>query len=164
MQAYLGAGAGEIRAEHDRPWRLVVELAASVLEAVLEQLDVTTTAVAALLVLDFVLDDERLVAETDGLGEGRGDSMMGRLGLGNETEVALDGRVDRRLLDGPLADVGPGLAAGRSLLGRLRRRPTGGPVVGELLEERRLDRGRLWSSSGATVSGHVSSVGNLGSQ
>ena len=137
--AYLGAGAGEVRAEHDGPRGVVVKLAASVLEAVLEQLDVATAAVAALLVLDLVLDDQGLDAEANCLLEGSRDGVVGRLRLCDEALVAVDGGPHGGLFYGPLADIGPGLAAGRGLLGRLRRRPPGLPVIGELLKERRLD-------------------------
>ena len=68
-EAHLGAGASQVGAKHDGPWSLVRELLASSLETVLEQLDVATTAVAALLVLDLVLDDQGLVVELDGVVE-----------------------------------------------------------------------------------------------
>ena len=67
---HLGARASQVRTKHDGPWRLVIELLSSGLETVFEELDVATTAVAALLVFDLVLDDERLVGEFDGLLEG----------------------------------------------------------------------------------------------
>ena len=58
---HLGARAGQVGTKHDSPWSLVRELLASCLETVLEELEVATTAVAAFLVLDLVLDDQRLV-------------------------------------------------------------------------------------------------------
>jgi len=115
----LGAGARKVGAEHDSPGSLVVKLATGVLEAIFEQLNVATTAVAALLVLDLVLDDERLLAESNGLLEGSRDGVMCCLGLCNETKVTVDGRVDGGFLDAPLADVRPGLAARRGFLGCL---------------------------------------------
>ncbi len=115
---YLGAGAGKIRTEHDYPRGGVRELLAAGLEAVFEELDVSTTAVAALLVLDLVLHDERLRLEVDRLAEWGRDSMMSGLGLGYETFVACDNR-DRGLLDLPLADIAECLAANGGLLGRL---------------------------------------------
>ena len=60
------------------------------MEAVLEELDITTTAVTALLVLDLVLDDKGLVGKLDRLSEGGRDGMVGSLGLGYEALVALD--------------------------------------------------------------------------
>ena len=87
---YLGARAGQVGTKHDRPRSLVVELLARSLEAVLEELDVTATAVTTLLVLDLVLDDKGHVGELDGLVEGSGDGMVGSLGLGYEALVALN--------------------------------------------------------------------------
>ena len=65
MQTDLGARARQIRTEHDRPRRLVRELLAARLEAVLEHLDVAAAAVAALLVLDLVLDNKGFVCQRD---------------------------------------------------------------------------------------------------
>ena len=58
---HLVARASQVRTKHDGPGSLVVELLAAGLETILKELDVATTAVAALLVLDLVLDDQRLV-------------------------------------------------------------------------------------------------------
>ena len=63
VKTHLGTRARQVRAEHDCPRSLVGELLAARLEAVLKQLDVATAAVAALLVLDLVLHDKRLVRE-----------------------------------------------------------------------------------------------------
>ena len=67
---YLGARASQIRTEHDDPRCRVRELFATRLEAVFQELDVATTAVAALLVFDLVLDNQRLGLEVDGLAKG----------------------------------------------------------------------------------------------
>ena len=139
---HLGARARQIGTEHDRPRGIVRELLSGGLETVLEKLDVATTAVAALLVLDFVLNNEGLVREADGLGERSRDGMVCRLGFRNEALVAVD-EDWLRVFNRPLADVAERLAANRGLLGGLRRRPARGPVVSELLEERRLDLGGL---------------------
>lgn len=114
----LGSRASEIGPEHDHPWGGVGELLAAGLEAVLEELDVTATAVTALLVLDFVLNNERLGLEVDGLGEGGRDGVVGSLALRYETLVAVDDR-NGGVLDLPFADIAEGFAADRGLLGRL---------------------------------------------
>ena len=75
--------ASKVRTKHNNPWSLVRKLLAARLEAILEQLDVTTTAIAALLVLDLVLNDKRLVRKLDGLVEGGRDSVMRRHALRN---------------------------------------------------------------------------------
>lgn len=61
----LGARAGQVRPEHDCPRRLVIELLATRLEAILKELDVTATTITAVLVLHLILDNERLVGEVD---------------------------------------------------------------------------------------------------
>ena len=139
---HLRAGASHVRAKHDGPGSLVVELLTRGLEAVLEQLQVATTAVAALLVLDLILDDQGLVRELNGLGEGGGDGVVGSLGLGDKTLVAQDGRLGG-FLDLPLANIAERLGTDRSLLGGLRGCPPLGPVVSELFEEGSLDGCRL---------------------
>lgn len=139
---HLGAGAGHVRAKHDGPGSLVVKLLARSLEAVLEELEVTATAIAALLVLDLILNNKRLFGEVDGLSEGRRDGVVGSLGLGNEALVTLNGGLDG-VLDLPLADVAERLGANGGLLGRLGGRPPLGPVVSELLKEGGLDGSSL---------------------
>lgn len=134
----LGAGASEIGAEHDGPGGRVRKLLSAGLEAIFEELDITATAVAAVLVLYFVLDDQRLIGKVDGRLEGRRDGVVSSLRLGHETLVAVDDRL-RGLLDLPLSDVAESLSADGSLLCRLGDRPPLGPVVRELLEERSLD-------------------------
>lgn len=126
--------AGQVGTKHNHPRSRVREFLPTRLEAILEQLDVTTTAVSALLVLHFILNHEGLFLEVDrGCKRGR-DGVVRSLGLCNETLLANDER-RLRVLDLPFADVGKGLAAHRSLFGSLRRRPAFGPVVGELLDE-----------------------------
>lgn len=144
--SYLGARAGKIRTEHDDPGRGVRELLAASLETVLEEFEVSTTTVAALLVLDLVLNNQRLLLEVDRFLEGCRDSVMGGLALGYETLVALNEGAGR-VLDRPFADIAERLAAYGGLLRCLRRRPSARPVVGELLEERSLDRGGLMYDS-----------------
>lgn len=135
---YLGTRASKIRAKHDYPGCCVREFLAASLEAILEELDITTTAVTTLLVLDLVLYDEGLVGEGDGLIKWGRDSVVCSLALCNKTLVTLnDG--DQRVLDFPLADVAEGLTTNGSLLGCFRGHPTFCPVIGELLNERSLD-------------------------
>jgi hypothetical protein len=108
------------------------------------------------LELHLVLHDERLALVVNLLGElGRDGVVRGRV-LDNEALVAVDALVLVGLLDRPLADVGPFLlcvlvGAAGVLLG-VGRLPPGLPVVGELLEEVRLDGGGLsdwWELSAA---------------
>lgn len=89
------------------------------METILEQLDVTSTAVSSLLEFSLVLNDESLALGVQGLGEGSRDGMMGSLGLGNKSLVALDGREVRRLFNRPLSYVAPGFTADGGLLGSL---------------------------------------------
>ena len=142
---HLGARAGLVGAKHDRPWGLVIELLAGGLETVLKELDVSTTTVAALLVLHLVLDDERLVGELDRLLKRRGDGGVSSLGLGDEALVTRDDGSEGFLVL-PLANVAERLGADGSLLGRLGGRPTVYPVVRELLNEGGFDRGGLKKS------------------
>ena len=64
--------------------------------------------------------------------------MVGRLGLGDETLIALDERWVS-IFDLPLADVAECLATDGGLLGGFGRCPPFGPIVGELFKERCLD-------------------------
>ena len=121
-KAYLGSGAGQIGTEHDRPRSLVRELLSGGLETVLKELDVATTAVTALLVLHFILDNQGLLLEVDGLSEWCRNSVVGGLALRNETLVALN-KDGFGILDLPLADVTEGFAADGSLLGGFGRCP-----------------------------------------
>ena len=79
--------------------------------------------------------------------------MVCSLGLGNKTLVALNEGI-LWILDLPLADVAEGLTANRSLLGGFRGRPALGPVLGELLEERSLDRRGLQSIVSSVCAGN----------
>jgi hypothetical protein len=108
------------------------------LKAILKQLEVTTTAITALLVLDLVLNDERLVRNVDGLVEGGRDSVVRRHALRNETMVALDDR-GGSFFDRPFANIGKGFTAHGGLLRSLRGGPSLVPTFGELFEERSLD-------------------------
>lgn len=152
---HLGSGARQVRTEHDSPWGLVRELLARSLEAVLKKLDVSTAAVSALLVLDLVLNDERLFAEVDGVLERCRDGVVGSLGLGNQALVTLNQRLEG-ILDLPLTDIAEGLAADRSLLCGFGGCPPLGPVLGELLEERSLDGGGLQWLLGLCACNYVS--------
>lgn len=144
VTTYLGARAGQVRTKHDSPRSLVRELLASGLETILEELEVTTTAVATLLVLDLVLNDEGLLREVNSLGKRSRDGVVGSFGLGHETFVVLDDGV-LRVLDLPLADVAEGFTANGGLLGGLGRSPPVSPVVCELFEERSLDSSGLYA-------------------
>jgi hypothetical protein len=88
------------------------------------------------------LDDEGLALGVDLLRELGRDGVMGSRVLDDQTLVTLHALVDGRLLDSPLANVGPLLLTGVVLL-RIGRLPPGLPVVGELLEEGSLELGRL---------------------
>ena len=88
----LCARTSEIRTEHDDPRSLVRELFSTSLEAILEQFDVSATAVATFLVFDLILNDERLVRNVDGLVEGGRYGMMRRDTLCDEAVVALNDR------------------------------------------------------------------------
>jgi hypothetical protein len=138
----LRARACQIRTKHDHPGGLVIKVLARGLETILEELDVATTAVAALLVLDLVLDDKGLGAKVDRIREGSGDRVVGRLGLGDKALVAFNDN-GLAILDRPFADVSESFTANGGLLGSLRDSPTAGPVVGELLDEGCVDSGRL---------------------
>ena len=86
--------------------------------AVLKELEVPTTTVSALLILDLVLHDERFFREVEGFSERGRNGMVGGLGLCDQPEVAFDDR-RRGLLYGPLANVAESLAPNRRLLRRL---------------------------------------------
>lgn len=149
-KAHLRSRASQIRTEHDRPWCFVGELLSSSLESILEELHVATTTVAALLVLDLVLHDERLLREVDRFHKGRRDGVVRRLGLSNEALVTFDEDIFC-VFDRPLADVAESLAADWGLLGRLRRRPAFRPVVAELFKERCLDACGLQTSGSVII-------------
>src|SRR5262249_40323293 len=123
------------------------ELLSLVGVALLEELEVSTAAVAALLELGLVLDDKVLASGVERSLEWRGDSVVGGLGLGDEAFVSNDGGADGRLLDLPLADIGESLASDRSFLGRLAGSPALVPVISELLDKRAFDVGGLQTPS-----------------
>jgi hypothetical protein len=88
------------------------------LETIFKKFDITTTTVPAFLVLDLVLDNQRLVLEVDGFGEGSRDSMVGGFAFSNESLVAFNDR-DGWVFDLPFANVTESLAANGGLLGSL---------------------------------------------
>lgn len=63
--------------------------------------------------------------------------------LHNQALVAFHSLQDRRLLDLPGTDIGPILLRLGVLLLGIGRSPPGCPVIGELLEERSFEGGRL---------------------
>jgi hypothetical protein len=135
MQFHLGARASVVGSEHHNPRSGIREFLPAGLEAILKKFDVTTTTVAALLVLDLILNDEGFVLEVDRGGKRCRDSVVSGLGLGNKALVSLnEGRL--RFLNLPFADVGEYLTADWCLLSCLRRCPAFRIVVGELLNER----------------------------
>jgi hypothetical protein len=111
----LGTRARKVRTEHDNPRGGIRELLSTGLEAILKELKVTTSTIAALLVLDFILYNERFITERDRLCEGCRDSVVSSLAFCHQTTVTVNDR-DRRLLDLPFADVAKGFTADRSLL------------------------------------------------
>ena len=134
LNPHLVPGASQIRAKHDHPRCRVRKLLAAGLESILEQLDIPTTTVPALLVLHLVLHHEGLVLEVHRGRKGGRDGVVGGLGLGDERLLASD---ERRLgvLDLPFADVRKGLTADGGLFRRLGGRPAFRPVIGELFDE-----------------------------
>lgn len=97
------------------------------------------------LELHLVLDDESLASVVDRAGELGRDGVVGSGILDDETGVALHALVNGRLLNGPLANVGPLLLVVGALgvLRGVRRLPSRVPALAELLEEVGLDGGRL---------------------
>jgi len=65
IRADLGPRAGKVRAKHDDPRSLIGELLGARLEAILKKLEVAATTVSALLILDFILKNQRLVLEVE---------------------------------------------------------------------------------------------------
>lgn len=63
--------------------------------------------------------------------------------LDHQTLIALNALQHGGLLNRPGTDVGPILVRLRILLLRVRRRPSGVPVISELLEEWSLEASRL---------------------
>lgn len=88
------------------------------MEAILKKLEVATAAVSALLVLDFVLNNQRLVLEVQRRFQWSGDGVVGSLAFSDQTHVTLDGWVDG-LLDLPFTDIAKCLSTDGGLLGGL---------------------------------------------
>lgn len=86
------------------------------METIFKEFEVSTATVAALLVLDFVLNNQRLFLEVEGSFQRGGDGVMGSLAFSDQTRVALDDWGDG-LLDLPLADITKCLSANRGLFG-----------------------------------------------
>ena len=112
---YLCAGACKVGTEHNHPWRLVIEVVSTGLETIFKKLDISTTTVATLLVLDFILNDQRFFTEVNSLGEIGRNGVVSSFVLRHETLTAFDNS-NGRFLDCPFADVTEGLAANWSLL------------------------------------------------
>jgi hypothetical protein len=118
LATHLGSGASKIRTKHDDPRSLIREFPGARLETVFKKLDVTTTTVATLLILDFVLNDQRFVLEVQGSFQWSRDGVMGSLALGDQTRVALDDW-GGGFLDLPLTDIAKCLSTDGGLLGGL---------------------------------------------
>lgn len=86
------------------------------METILKELEVTATTVSALLVLYFVLNNQRLVLEVERSFEWCRDCMMGSLALSDQTGVALDDWGEG-LFDLPLTDIAKCLSADGGLFG-----------------------------------------------
>jgi hypothetical protein len=135
--------ASEVRTEHDDPGSIVRELLSTGLETILEQFEVSTTAIATLLVFYLILNDERLVRNVDGLVEGGRYGVVRRDTLCDETMIALNDS-GGRFFDRPFANVGESFTANRGLLSGLRGSPPVFPTVSELLKKRCVDFRGLW--------------------
>ncbi len=94
------------------------------------------------LELDLVLDHQSLALGVDLLRELGRDGVVGSRVLDDKTSITLNSLVDSRLLNSPLADVGPLLIALDVLLG-VGRLPPLLPALGELFYEWPLDLARL---------------------
>jgi hypothetical protein len=112
------------------------------LETIFQELDVATSTVAALLVLDLVLNNKRFALEVNGRRERCRDGVVSSFALGYKTFVAVNDR-NSGVFDLPFADVTEGLTAHGSFLGGLRGCPSVCPVISKLFEEWSLDRGCL---------------------
>ena len=95
------------------------------------------------LKLDFVLNHKGLALIVDFLGEFGRDGVVSRGILDDKTFVAGHALVDVWLFHCPLADIGPLFLAILGVLLGVGWLPSLLPVVGELLEEGRLELGRL---------------------
>lgn len=93
------------------------------------------------LKLDLILDNKRLALGVNLLSELGGDGVVSGRVLDNQALVTFHALEDVRLLNSPLANIGPLLILIRVLcvllgVGRL---PSRLPVIGELLKERSLE-------------------------
>lgn len=95
------------------------------------------------LELDFILNNQRLALVVDDLGEFGRDGVMGGGVLDHQALITLNTLEDGRFLNSPFADVSPLLFGRLVVLFGVRFLPPLIPVVGELLEERRLELGSL---------------------
>lgn len=93
--------------------------------------------------LDLILNNQGLALVINLLREFRRDSMVGGRVLYNETLVSVDTLEDSGFLNGPFTDVGPVLFRLGVILLRMGWRPPRFPIIGELLEERSFEGGRL---------------------
>lgn len=162
--------AALVGAKHDDIGGGVAELVLVESLVVAQELHVGTTAVQSLctrthvstcsdalvftvdakltLKLHLVLNNEGLALVVNLLGELGRDGVVSGGVLDDKTLVALNSLVLVGLLNSPLANVGPflfllSLVGAASVLLGVRRLPSRLPVIGELLQEVRLDGGRL---------------------
>lgn len=113
------------------------------MEPILKKLEVTTTTVAALLILDLILDNEGFVTEVDSLLERSRNSVVSGLGLCYKTLVAFNDD-SGRFFNLPLANIAEGFTANWSLLCGFRGCPPVCPILSELFKERCLDGSGLY--------------------
>ena len=86
------------------------------METVLKKLDVATTTVSTLLVLDFVLNDQRLVLEVERGFQWGGDGVVGSLAFSDQTRITIDDW-SAGFLDLPFADIAKCLSSNGGLFG-----------------------------------------------
>ena len=140
----LVRGAALVGAKHDDVWRGIGEFLTVQLLVLLKKLQVSTTALEAICVLlvavpldatrsgkqtlklDLVLNHQRLALGVNWLLKHGRDSVMCGLVLDDQALVANHAIEHRRLLHGPVADVGPllGVLLLVVLLLRARRLPS----------------------------------------
>ena len=95
---------------------MIIEIFSTGLETIFEQFDVSAAAIATLLILDFILNNERLLFEADWSRERSRDSMMSSLVLRHKAQVALDNR-SCWLFNLPFTDITESVSPNRRLLG-----------------------------------------------
>lgn len=142
-RTYLVGGTALVGTEHDHVGGGIGEFFLMKRLVVAKQLHVSTTALKALLQLDFILYNESLALVVNFCGKLGRDGVVSSGVLKNQTLVASNAREDVWLLDRPLANVGPVFLALGVLLLRIRDLPSRLPVLGELFEERGLYAGGL---------------------